>query len=208
MEIGSLIYAMRMRFGGHLEFAIKSKNKGEKEMMITKHTAQTIQTIDELVMALSEGEKSTYGSLLRNMNLSKDEFKPHQTWSKNAYTRNCIVENEFFELILICWAGEQMTPIHDHGGEECWVYFIDGDFEEIIYTIDENQNPVVSRKIEVGPGHISYMIDFMGVHRLRNCSKTGGMSLHLYAKPIKSCHVFNEETSAFSPKEMSYNTKA
>lgn len=176
--------------------------------MISKNTTQTIQTIDELVRALSEGEQSTFGTVLRNMNLSKDEFKPHQSWSKTSYTRNCIFENESFELILICWEGQQMTPIHDHGGEECWVYFIEGDFEEIIYTIDENQHPIFSRKMNVDLGHISYMVDFMGVHRLRNCSNDRGMSLHLYAKPIKSCHVFNEETSQFSSKEMSYNTKA
>lgn len=175
--------------------------------MTIKYTTQPIQTVDELVIALSKGEKSKFGTLLRNMNLSADKFKPYQSWSKNCYTRNCIVENEFFELILICWEGEQTTPIHDHGGEECWVYFIEGDFEEIIYTLDENQNPIASKQMNVGPGHISYMIDFMGVHRLRHCCKDRGMSLHLYAKPIRSCHIFNEETSKFSSKKMSYNTK-
>lgn len=176
--------------------------------MIPQNTVQTIQTIDELVIALSEEDRSMYGALLRNMNLSTGELIPYQSWSKTCYARNCIAENECFELILICWEGQQMTPIHDHGGEECWVYFVEGDFEEIIYTIDENQNPVASRKMNVDPGHISYMMDFMGVHRLRNCSKDRAMSLHLYAKPIKSCHVFNEETSKFSRKEMSYHTKA
>lgn len=176
--------------------------------MVDTDTEQTIQTIDELVMALSEGERSTYGALLRNMSLSKDEFKAHQSWSSESYTRNCIVENENFELILLCWEGNQMTPIHDHGGEECWVCFIEGDFEEVIYTVEENQDPVIKKKRNVGPGDISYMIDFMGVHSLRNCSEDRAMSLHLYAKPIRSCHVFDEETSAFTSIEMSYDTKA
>ncbi len=176
--------------------------------MIIKHTIQTIESVDELVTALSEGERSTFGALLRNLNLSEDKLKPYQSWSNTCYTRNCIVENECFELILLCWKGEQCTPIHDHGGEECWVYFVKGDFEEIVYTIDENQKLIASTKRKARSGDLSYMIDFMGVHSLRHCSKERGMSLHLYAKPIRSCHVFDEETSDFISKKMSYHTKA
>ena len=176
--------------------------------MISNNTPQIIQTLDELVTALIEGETTTFGALLRSMNLPKDEFEPYQSWSDSCYTRNCIVENESFELILICWEGKQITPIHNHGGEECWIYFIEGEFEEVVYKIDNNQNPVVDKKLNVGPGDTSYMIDFMGVHSLRNCSENRGMSIHLYAKPIRSCQVFDEEMSEFILKEMSYDTKA
>ena len=97
--------------GIHLEFVNKSKNKGERAEMTTKYTTQPIQTVEELVLALSKEEKSKFGTLLRNMNLSADKFIPYQSWSKNCYTRNCIVENKLFELILICWEGQQATEL-------------------------------------------------------------------------------------------------
>ncbi len=68
------------------------------------------------------------------MKLPIAEFEKYATWSETCYTRNCIAENEDFELILICWEKGQATAIHDHGGEECWVYFVEGEFRENIYT--------------------------------------------------------------------------
>ena len=67
----------------------------------------------------------------------KSAFEIFCSWSESTYTRNCIFENERFELILICWQSSQKTPIHDHGGEECWVKFIDGEFKETIYKSNE-----------------------------------------------------------------------
>lgn len=167
---------------------------------------ESVQTIDDLIAALCENKPAEFPSILRNMNLAKEELRPYQSWSKKCYTRNCIFENDDFELILLCWEGNQKTQIHDHGGENCWVYFLDDEFEEEIYAVDDNENPVVLRKVKAKSGYISFMNDEMGVHRLKNCSDTRGMSLHLYAKPIDSCSIFDEDAEEFSIKEMSYDT--
>jgi cysteine dioxygenase len=50
------------------------------------------------------------------------------------------------------------------------------------------------------------MKDFMGFHRLENLSKERSMSLHLYAKPIRDCNIFDEDSMKFVHKKMTYNT--
>ncbi len=81
---------------------------------------QTITTIPELTSALAESERTTFGKILRSLDLPLDELRAKGTWSQDHYTRNCIFENENFELILLCWEAGQATPVHDHGGEECF----------------------------------------------------------------------------------------
>jgi cysteine dioxygenase len=172
----------------------------------TKNTQNSLQTLSELIQVLEEEERANYTAILKSMELPIAEFKKYATWSEICYTRNCIVENENFELILICWEKEQVTAIHDHGGEECWVYFVDGDFREHIYTENESGELDIVKTTNTNAGDISYMIDFMGFHNLENTSNKRSMSLHLYAKPIKNCNVYDSEKNEFVCKEMSYDT--
>ncbi len=166
----------------------------------------SIQTLDESVTALSEGERTKYSHILRSMKLPSSAFESYCSWSVESYTRNCIVENEKFELILLCWEEGQITPIHNHGGEECWVRIIEGEFRETIYI--ENDCGGLNRvKSTISKSNdITYMIDFMGFHSLENLSKKRSMSLHLYAKPIRSCKIFDENSRKFVNKNLVYNT--
>lgn len=174
-------------------------------MKSTKDTQNSIQSLSELIQVLDEEERANYSAILKSMKLPIAEFKKYATWSETCYTRNCIAENEKFELILICWEKEQVTAIHDHGGEECWVYFIEGDFREHVYTETEGGELSIVKTTNTKAGDISYMIDFMGFHNLENLSDKRSMSLHLYAKPIKSCHVYDSEKNEFVSKELFYD---
>jgi cysteine dioxygenase len=172
----------------------------------TINNHQTVQTINELTTALSEGERTKYGKILKSMEFHAREFTPYCSWSEGTYTRNCIIDTESFELILLCWGKGAATPIHDHGGEECWVSFLDGDFKETIYQKDKDDQLVTSKTTKVSSGEITYMIDFMGFHKLENESNSRSMSLHLYAKPIRECQVYDESSAAFITRELSYDT--
>ena len=166
-------------------------------------------SLNELISALKNEQSTKYHDILHSMEIPKSAFEVFCSWSESTYTRNCIFENERFELILICWQSSHKTPIHDHGGEECWVKVIDGEFKETVYKSNE-----VSEVSEVNilkttlfkAGDISYMIDFMGCHQLKNLSSHRALSLHLYAKPIRNCNVYDEQSKEFVQKKMSYHT--
>ena len=174
-------------------------------MESTKNEQKTLNSFSELIQVLDEVERKNYTTILKSMQLPKAEFEKFATWSDTCYTRNCVVENENFELILICWEKGQVTVIHDHGGEECWVYFVDGNFKENIYSQKENGELTIEKTTNAKPGDIAYMIDFMGFHNLENTSNKRAMSLHLYAKPIKNCNVYDSKKNEFFSKEMSYD---
>ena len=159
----------------------------------------------ELTAALTENQQNTYHQIIRSVAIPEAAFEDFCSWSEDCYTRNCIFENEKFELILLCWEKDQITPIHDHGGEECWVKVINGTLKETLYKQDSSGLTQLITNTSV-KGTISYMIDFMGYHKLENISGQRAMSLHLYAKPIKKCNVFDDSKKTFSEKTLSFDT--
>ena len=165
-----------------------------------------LQSLNDLISTLSEGERTTYNHIIHSLQLEPNAFEKYANWSKDCYTRNCIADTEKFELILICWCAGHQTSIHDHGGEECWVKVIEGEFKETIYKKDEMGALKLTKTKYSKKNDITYMKDFMGFHRLENSANKRSMSLHLYAKPIRSCNVFNEVSKTFVHKELDYDT--
>jgi cysteine dioxygenase len=170
--------------------------------------SRTLHSLDDLISALSEGERTTFNDIIRSIKIPSSAFAAYCSWSKDLYTRNCIINTEKFELILLCWEPGQITPIHDHGGEECWVKVVQGEFRETIYKVDAVGKLDTIDSMDSSVGGVTYMIDFMGFHSLENRSNTRSMSLHLYAKPIRTCNAFDAALGKFVPRSMSYNTTA
>lgn len=175
-------------------------------MNYNEQDTTSLQTIQELVTALKEEERTTYTKIIQSLDLPPSALKPFASWSNECYTRNCIINTDKFELILICWEKEQFTSIHGHNGEECWIKVIQGEFKETIYQLDEIEELQAIRTSISAEGDSSYMIDFMGFHRLENSNNKRSMSLHLYAKPIRSCQLFDENLNKFVRKDLTYHT--
>lgn len=177
-------------------------------MNSSENTSLAVQSLSELTTALSEGERTTFNNIFRSIQIDPSIFNDHCSWSEESYTRNCLIDTEEFELILLCWEKGHHTPIHNHGGEECWVKVIEGEFKETIYKEDENGEMKMVKVAISEAGDISYMIDFMGFHCLENLSDKRSMTLHLYAKPIRSCKVYDENSKELITKDLVYSTVA
>ncbi|WP_233130956.1 cysteine dioxygenase [Polaribacter tangerinus] len=175
-------------------------------MNSNEHSPEKLQSLEQLITALTESDIKKYNRIFHSVQFSQNAFDSYCSWSEDCYTRNCIIDTEKFELILICWCEGHKTPIHDHGGEECWVKVIEGCFEETIYKEDDNGLLSLVKTSKSQKGEITYMKDFMGFHRLENIAKSNSISLHLYAKPIRSCRMLDEDSNQLVEKEMSYCT--
>ena len=175
-------------------------------MISIENNPITCPSLNELVSDLSEGERTTFNKIFRTMEVPISTFEEYCSWSDKSYTRNCIYDDDKFELILLCWNEGQGTPIHDHGGEECWVKIVEGEFRETIYNSNEKGEFKALKSTLANTNDITYMIDFMGFHKLENLSNKRSMSLHLYAKPIRSCNMFDETSKTFVSKDLCYNT--
>ena len=166
-----------------------------------------IVSVKQLVQVLEETPTEYFSELAEHINLPASDVVPYATWSRSHHTRVCIERNERFELMLICWEPGQKTDIHDHNSEECWMYFVEGMFEEAVY--DRDLEILQPRQVnKTGAGDVAYMVDFMGIHSLENVAGYRGMSLHLYAKPITSCNVLNCVSKTFVKKSLRYDAVA
>jgi len=128
-------------------------------------------------------------------------------WNTETYARNCVFENEQFEIIALCWEPGQATPIHDHGGEECWVYMVDGTLEETRYSLNDDETFRFEKRHQCVSGDLGYMNNELGWHELANNSEHRAISLHIYCKPIQSCRVYNDADLRIEEHEPTYFSK-
>lgn len=153
-----------------------------------------IHSIEDLIDSISHGTSETFETILETSEIPISCFEALASYSSEAYKRITLFENQRFELKLLCWEPGQQTPIHDHGGEECWVKFLKGDFIETIYDVSPGESAQNMKQTKPEEGQITYMIDSLGFHCLKNEGDQRGMTLHLYAKPVRSCLIYNRET--------------
>ena len=159
-----------------------------------------INTIQEFIELLDKTNPDNYLNIIKRLKISGSNLLPYSTWKEGDYTRNCVGRTSDYEIILLCWDNQAQTAIHGHGGEDCWVYQVQGNVVEIRYK-ESNENLVESNRMVLTPGRLTYMHDRMGYHRIHNNSDRRAMTLHIYASPIDSCKVFNEEQQCFESKE-------
>lgn len=165
-----------------------------------------ISTIPELIQQLNNAPSDKFSSILKKIDIPASDFDSYATWCKEDYTRNCIARTPDYEMILLCWDQNIKTAIHDHGGQDCWVYQVKGKIEETLYKkLDQKglENPI---KQTIKEGELTYMNDEMGFHALENISDHRSLTLHIYNAPIEACKIFDEEEERLNEVEMSYDT--
>ena len=167
---------------------------------------QTINSLLEFIKKLDESEIKTFPKIIKSLNIPFSEFEKYATWKKDRYTRNCIKRTAVYELILLCWNEKQGTPIHEHGGQKCWVYQINGEVAEYRYQKNEQGELSETSMKKLTKGNMTYMDDKMGYHALKNIENKRSMTLHIYVSPIDSCEVFCDEQEAFFTKELVYDS--
>lgn len=164
-----------------------------------------ITTVQQLIECFEDADPSEHIGIIKSIEIPVEEFQKFATWKNNSYTRNCLARQNHFEFILLCWDKDASTPIHDHDGQNCWVYQAAGRISENRFT-ETAQGFKMENTAILNQGEISYMNDKMGYHSLKNVSEGSAMTLHIYVNPIDRCRVYNQKTSQFEVKEMQYDS--
>ncbi|MGB6801767.1 MAG: cysteine dioxygenase family protein, partial [Candidatus Sulfotelmatobacter sp.] len=58
---------------------------------------------------------------LQDNPLNPDSLAPYLTWDRQHYTRNLIDKNPLYELIAVCWEIGQISSVHNHRDQNCWM---------------------------------------------------------------------------------------
>lgn len=165
----------------------------------------SILTVKQLVQNLNLTDSAKLPKLMKRIQIPASELEAYATWLDQSFTRNCLIRTDKYELILLCWDIGSQTPIHDHGGEDCWVYQVQGIVEETRYQ-KENNILKETHHQTLTPNNLTYIHDRMGYHCITNVSNQRAMTLHIYVAPIDVCQVYNDKTDSFQSQTLSYDT--
>ena len=165
-----------------------------------------ITSIEQLIECFDDAEPSEQARILKRLDIPSSNFEKYTSWIDGGYSRNCIVRKEGFEFILLCWDRDAETSIHDHSGQHCWVYQVEGTVKEKRFEISSNNEVELQHELLITKGDLTYMHDRMGFHSIKNVSNKRAITLHIYASPIDACRIFNPNKKHLEKVDLEYHS--
>jgi len=176
------------------------KEEAKSKQYILKSVDKiSLETFVERVKAnLSDPESNPecISALLEKLVLSPDEWERFVHFGERFYTRNLLLLNESFSIMLLCWNTQQATPPHTHGDDkQSWFKVLRGELEMTTYKDDVNERfklcaeaksePEISHKKTIRVGDpVQYEAPNESCHKLGNTSDTDtAVSIHVYSPP-------------------------
>ncbi len=154
-------------------------------------------------------------SYIKTHPVKPDSLQPYLFFNPKTYTRNLIFKNEMFELLALCWDVGQVSRIHNHRGQQCWMAVPMGKLKNQNYRVVD-RDPV-KKTCRLVPS-ASFMITPTAplevdptepVHQVMNLREFGerAVSLHVYSRPFSSCEVYQIDRGTYSDVELHYTTE-
>ena len=164
--------------------------------------------VERLRAACDAVSPEVVDDVLARFRPSAAALAPHVRFHPDRYARVRLHRSHAFELLLLAWEPGQATPVHDHDGQAGWFTVLEGRLSVQEFERDGGPADLRDLAVEMEPGQIRlrparrYLVDAgrsvaeagapETIHRV---GATGGraVSLHLYAGPLDSIVVFDQE---------------
>lgn len=153
-------------------------------------------------------------SFLQQTSVAPDSLHPYLTWDRQHYTRNLIDKTPLYELIAICWEVGQVSSVHNHRDQNCWMAVPIGrllveNFHLIGQDLDHGKSQLTpTDTVEMNPTHPCAVNPADPVHRVVNPRDFGerAVSLHIYSRPFDTCVVYSPEQGTCGVIKLHYTT--
>jgi len=153
-------------------------------------------------------------SFLQQTSVAPDTLNPYLTWDRQHYTRNLIDKTPLYELIAICWEMGQVSSVHNHRDQNCWMSVPIGrllveNFHLIGQDLDHGKSQLTpTDTVEMNPTHPCAVNPADPVHRVVNSREFGerAVSLHIYSRPFDTCVVYSPEQGTCGVIKLHYTT--
>lgn len=143
-----------------------------------------------------------------------DSITKYFHWSEHFYTRNLIYKDARFEMIAICWERGQVSRVHNHSEQRCWMTAPVGRLRGqnfAIAEIDETRGHC--KLVETDTFDLSDCLAAKveleePVHQILNLPEFGerAVSLHIYSKPYDHCLSYCRDTDTFKEVPLFYTS--
>jgi hypothetical protein len=153
-------------------------------------------------------------TFLQRTSVSPDTVAPYITWDRQHYTRNLIDKTPLYELLAICWEVGQVSSVHNHRDQNCWMAVPIGrllveNFHLVSQDLDHGQCQLTpTDSVEMNPTHPCAVDPADPVHRVLNPKKFAerAVSLHIYSRPFDTCVVYSPEQGTCGVIGLHYHT--
>jgi cysteine dioxygenase len=186
--------------------------------MITDVKTVPIQQLVQGLRRLPESafnETETVRRFLLETPVESDSLAPYLKWDRRHYTRNLIDRTPLYELMAICWEVGQVSSVHNHRDQNCWMAVPMGRLMvENFHLVEQNLNGGTCRleplnTIEMNIAHPCAVDPADPVHRVLNPSEFNqrAVSLHVYSRPFDTCVVYSPEQGTCGEIRLHFNTE-
>jgi cysteine dioxygenase len=153
-------------------------------------------------------------SFLQRTTVNPASLAPYLNWDRQHYTRNLIDKNRLYELIAICWEIGQVSSVHNHRDQNCWMAVPIGRLQvENFHLASQDLERGVceltpTNVVEMNPAHPCAVDPADPVHRVVNPKHFGerAVSLHIYSHPFDTCVVYSPEQGTCGIIQLHYTT--
>src|SRR6266478_1408687 len=177
-------------------------------------------TIDEFaagLAAIPEEGFTHHGVLdyLRGHRVNPATLHPYLYFCSEKYTRNLILRTALFELIAICWDIGQVSAIHNHRGQSCWMAIAYGKVQVQNFRLVRHDAAAFTCELEptsrflidaATPGEVD---PEEPIHLVANPVAFGSraVTLHVYSRPFDTCEVYDLKTNRYEDVKLANATE-
>ena len=143
-----------------------------------------------------------------------DSITRYFFWSPNFYTRNLIYKDDRFEMMAICWERGQVSRVHNHFDQRCWMTVPVGRLKGQNFAIEEIDEARGFCKLrETDEFELSDCLAAKveleePIHQVLNLAEYDerAVSLHIYSKPYDRCLSYCRDTDTFKEVRLFYTS--
>ena len=176
--------------------------------------------IHDLVAGLRQFPEATFveterlRQFLQETPVSAESLAPYLTWDPRHYTRNLIDKTPLYELLAICWEIGQISSVHNHRDQNCWMAVPIGrlqveNFRVVSQDLSSGRCQLqATNTVEMNISQPCAVDPREPVHRVINprTFNQRAVSLHVYSRPFDTCVVYSAEQGTCGEIQLHYNT--
>jgi cysteine dioxygenase len=175
--------------------------------------------IDQLVSGLREMSDEMFVcepvyEYLSSRQLDADSIQKYLQWSPKFYTRNLIYKDERFEMMAICWDKGQVSRVHNHWDQRCWMMVPVGKLLGQNFGVEEiDESRGYCKLYETNNFELTECLAARvdleePIHQVLNLAEYDerAVSIHIYSKPYDRCLSYCRDTDTFKEVILSYTS--
>ena len=147
--------------------------------------------------------------------IQPETLAPYIFYAKSHYTRNLIHKCELFEILAICWNVGQVSRIHNHRDQNCWMVTPVGRLRVQNFRVENRDAAhgscklVPSDSYDHGPDASRRGAPEEPVHQVQNLPEFNqpATSVHIYSYPYDSCEVYSMDKGAYADVPLHYSSE-